>query len=174
MYMAYDTGEWVDAGEESLVVGEALEGYKRRAVYPFLTTGSLSVGAENNIFADVYKFGYDVTTGENGELDSLSQALDRAFDRLKPGGRLAVITFQSLEDRMVKQRFAALCKGCICPPDFPVCVCGRKPRGKLVWRKPVEASPEELAANSRSKSAKLRAIERCEPLPEQEKEEEQP
>ncbi len=110
----------------------------------------------------------------NGELDSLSQALDRAFDRLKPGGRLAVITFQSLEDRMVKQRFAALCKGCICPPDFPVCVCGRKPRGKLVWRKPVEASPEELAANSRSKSAKLRAIERCEPLPEQEKEEEQP
>ena len=110
----------------------------------------------------------------NGELDSLSQALDRAFDRLKPGGRLAVITFQSLEDRMVKQRFAALCKGCICPPDFPVCICGRKPRGKLVWRKPVEASPEELAANSRSKSAKLRAIERCEPLPEQEKEEEQP
>ena len=102
----------------------------------------------------------------NGELDSLSRALDQAFDRLRPGGRLAVITFQSLEDRMVKQRFAALCKGCICPPDFPVCVCGRKPRGKLISRKPVEPSPEELAANSRSKSAKLRVIERCEEVGE--------
>lgn len=96
----------------------------------------------------------------NGELDSLSQALDRAFDRLKPGGRLAVITFQSLEDRMVKQRFAALCKGCICPPDFPVCVCGHTPEGRLPTRKPILPDENELAVNRRSQSAKLRIIEK--------------
>lgn len=96
----------------------------------------------------------------NGELDRLSEALDRAFDRLAPGGRFAVITFHSLEDRMVKQRFAAYTKGCTCPPDFPVCVCGKKPRGRLVSRKPIEPCPEEQEQNRRSRSAKLRAIEK--------------
>ncbi|MCI8755007.1 MAG: 16S rRNA (cytosine(1402)-N(4))-methyltransferase RsmH [Oscillospiraceae bacterium] len=100
----------------------------------------------------------------NGELESLSQFLERAFDRLKPGGRIAVITFQSLEDRMVKQKFAALCKGCTCPPDFPVCVCGNKPKARLVFRKSVQAGPEELEHNSRSKSARLRAIEKLEEM----------
>lgn len=96
----------------------------------------------------------------NGELDCLSDAIDTAFDCLNSGGRLAVITFHSLEDRIAKRRFAALCKGCICPPDFPVCVCGRTPAAKLVLRKPAEASAEEREANPRSRSARLRCIEK--------------
>lgn len=96
----------------------------------------------------------------NGELEHLSEGLDEAFYSLRPGGRLAVITFHSLEDRLVKQRFAGWCKGCICPPDFPQCVCGRKPEGKLINRKPIEANDEELERNNRSRSAKLRVIER--------------
>lgn len=96
----------------------------------------------------------------NCELDELDRALDDGFDMLKSGGRFAVITFHSLEDRMVKQRFASFCTGCTCPPDFPVCICGKKPRGKLVNRKPIEASEEELAKNNRSHSAKLRIIEK--------------
>ncbi|MBR2406042.1 MAG: 16S rRNA (cytosine(1402)-N(4))-methyltransferase RsmH [Clostridia bacterium] len=96
----------------------------------------------------------------NAELDCLSEALNIAFDQLKVGGRLAVITFHSLEDRMVKQRFAEFCTGCTCPPSFPVCVCGKEPAGRLVLRKPVEASEQELAENPRSRSAKLRCVEK--------------
>ena len=92
----------------------------------------------------------------NGELDRLSEGLDAAFSLLKPGGRLAVITFQSLEDRLVKRRMASWCQGCTCPPDFPVCVCGKTPSAELVTRKPVEASETELEKNPRSRSAKLR------------------
>lgn len=97
----------------------------------------------------------------NGEFEHLSKGLEDAFFCLKPGGRLAVITFHSLEDRIVKQKFASWCKGCICPPDFPQCVCGHKPDGKLVNRKPIEADSSELERNNRSRSAKLRVIERC-------------
>lgn len=96
----------------------------------------------------------------NSELEHLSIALDKAFDVLNSGGRLCVISFHSLEDRLVKQRFASFCKGCICPPDFPQCVCGRKPRGRLVNRKPILASQDELEVNNRSRSAKLRIIEK--------------
>lgn len=96
----------------------------------------------------------------NGEFDHLSEGLNKAFSLLKPQGRLAVITFHSLEDRIVKQRFAGWCKGCICPPDFPQCVCGRKPQGILVNRKPIEADQNELEKNIRCRSAKLRIIER--------------
>ncbi|MDE5556390.1 MAG: 16S rRNA (cytosine(1402)-N(4))-methyltransferase RsmH [Ruminococcus sp.] len=96
----------------------------------------------------------------NGELEHLLKGLDEAFYSLKAGGRLAVITFHSLEDRLVKQRFSGWCKGCICPPDFPQCVCGHKPEGILVNRKPIEADEEEVTANNRSRSAKLRIIER--------------
>lgn len=96
----------------------------------------------------------------NAELEHLSIALDKAFDSLNSGGRLCVISFHSLEDRLVKQRFASFCKGCICPPDFPQCVCGKKPRGKLVNRKPISASQDELEVNNRSRSAKLRIIEK--------------
>ena len=96
----------------------------------------------------------------NSELDALSQGIDAAFDSLSPGGRLCIITFHSLEDRMVKQKFADLCRGCICPPDFPVCVCGHTPAGRLPSRKPILPDEEELAANRRSQSAKLRVIEK--------------
>ena len=97
----------------------------------------------------------------NSELDALSQGLDEAFDLLAPGGRLCIITFHSLEDRMVKQKFAALCQGCICPPEFPVCVCGHTPEGKLVPRRqPILPSRQELEENRRSQSAKLRVIEK--------------
>lgn len=93
----------------------------------------------------------------NGEMDALDAALGEMFDALAPGGILSIITFHSLEDRMVKQRFAAFCKGCICPPEFPVCVCGRTPAGELPF-KFREASEEEQSSNPRSRSAKLRSI----------------
>ena len=96
----------------------------------------------------------------NGELDRLSTGLDGAFASLERGGRLSVITFHSLEDRMVKQRIAQWGTGCICPKDFPVCVCGRKPAARLVYRKPVEADEKELEMNPRSRSAKLRCCEK--------------
>lgn len=96
----------------------------------------------------------------NGELDRLSEGLDNSFDILKPGGRLAVITFHSLEDRAVKQRMAKWMQGCTCPRDFPICVCGKKPSAKLVLKKPVTASEQELKENPRSRSAKLRCCEK--------------
>ncbi|MBR6718098.1 MAG: 16S rRNA (cytosine(1402)-N(4))-methyltransferase RsmH [Oscillospiraceae bacterium] len=96
----------------------------------------------------------------NDELNCLSIALEAAFSSLKPGGRLVILTFHSLEDRIVKQAFAKWCTGCICPPEFPVCVCGHKPEGRLLRRKPLTASAEELERNPRSHSAKLRSIEK--------------
>ena len=96
----------------------------------------------------------------NNELGALSEGLDKAFELLNQGGRLCVITFHSLEDRLVKQRFASFCQGCTCPPEFPVCVCGKKPRAKLITKKPIEPSEEEQRINSRSRSAKLRIIEK--------------
>lgn len=96
----------------------------------------------------------------NGELQSLEDFLDAAFKLLNIGGRLAIITFHSLEDRMVKQKFTEYITGCTCPPNFPVCVCGKTPRGKLVSRKPITATAEELAHNNRSRTAKLRVIEK--------------
>lgn len=94
----------------------------------------------------------------NDELGSLERALDTAFDMLREGGVLSIITFHSLEDRIVKQKFKEYTTGCTCPSDFPVCVCGKKPRGKLQFKKPITATEEELAVNQRSRSAKLRAI----------------
>ncbi len=96
----------------------------------------------------------------NGELDCLSAVLDTAFDRLHVGGRLAVITFHSLEDAMVKNRFAAWRQGCVCPKEFPVCVCGRTPAAELVLKKPATATAQELAENPRSRSAKLRCVQK--------------
>ena len=94
----------------------------------------------------------------NAELDRLNETLDKAFDLLKSGGVLSIITFHSLEDRMVKLRFKEYCTGCTCPPDFPVCVCGKTPKGHLLTRKPIEPSERELEINPRSRSAKLRVI----------------
>lgn len=96
----------------------------------------------------------------NRELDVLKESLDDMIDLLKPGGRLAIITFHSLEDRIVKENFKVNENPCICPPDFPVCVCGRKPKGRIITKKPVLPSEEEIEENSRSKSAKLRVFER--------------
>ena len=98
----------------------------------------------------------------NGELDALAPMLRSAAEGLKPGGRLAVITFHSLEDRIVKQTMRELATGCICPPEFPVCVCGRKPKLKLVIRKPIVSGAAELEENPRARSAKLRVAERTE------------
>ena len=99
----------------------------------------------------------------NDELTAISRMLQGAIPRLNAGGRLAVISFHSLEDRIVKSELAAAAKGCDCPPSFPVCVCGKKPLVKLVPRKPILPSGQELEENPRARSAKLRVAEK---LPE--------
>lgn len=96
----------------------------------------------------------------NGELDAILPTIKAATERLKKGGRLAIITFHSLEDRLVKQAFAELSRGCTCPKDLPLCVCNNKPKIKIITKKPILPSAEELAANSRSHSAKLRVAEK--------------
>ena len=96
----------------------------------------------------------------NDELNSVAKAMDAAVPLLNPGGRLAVITFHSLEDRIVKTAMAGAAKGCTCPPNFPVCVCGKKPQVKLISRKPIVSGDEELERNPRARSAKLRICEK--------------
>lgn len=96
----------------------------------------------------------------NGELDDLYQALEDMINSLKVGGRLAVITFHSLEDRITKRVFKEYTKGCTCPPEFPVCICGNTPKIKLINRKPILPSENEILSNPRSRSAKLRVIEK--------------
>lgn len=154
-------------GEEKFAPRIAETIIKRRSEKPVETTTELADIVRDSIPA---KFRRDknpckktfqaIRIAVNCEFDHLDCALDEGFKLLKPGGRFCIITFHSLEDRIVKQRFAGWCKGCTCPPDFPVCVCGNKPKGKLVCRKPLEASEEELEANPRSRSAKLRIIEK--------------
>lgn len=96
----------------------------------------------------------------NAELDNLTAFLPEAFRLLAPNGRLAVISFHSLEDRIVKQYFAELARGCVCPPDFPKCVCGKNPLAKIITKKPVTAQPDEISENPRSAPAKMRVIEK--------------
>lgn len=96
----------------------------------------------------------------NNELGILEQAIKDFVDVLNPGGRVAIITFHSLEDRIVKQTFQALGTGCICPPEFPICVCNKEPLVKVITRKPISPSEEELERNPRARSAKLRVIEK--------------
>ena len=96
----------------------------------------------------------------NDELGAVSRMMQAAVGRLNPGGRLAVITFHSLEDRIVKSEMQQAARGCTCPPEFPVCVCGKKPLVKLVTRKPIVSSPAELEENPRARSAKLRVAEK--------------
>lgn len=155
-------------GEEKFTPAIAKNILRTREQAPIATTGELVELIRDSIPAKARREGghpakrvfQAIRIEVNGELASLSLFLEQAFDRLRTGGRMAIITFHSLEDRMVKQRYAALCKGCTCPHDFPVCICGNQPRGQLVNRKPIEAAAEELAVNSRSKSAKLRVIEK--------------
>ena len=108
--------------------------------------------------------GIGVLWGKMDLLNALPPMLSGAIDHLHPGGRLAVITFHSLEDRIVKRAFQDAAKGCTCPPEFPVCVCGKKPRVRLVTRKPIVSGAAELEENSRARSAKLRVVEKCDPF----------
>ena len=155
-------------GEEKLAYKIALNIEKQRKIKPIETTLELSEIINQSFPPKMRWAGKNpskrsfqaIRIAVNSELDSLSKVLDEAFENLKEGGRFAIITFHSLEDRMVKQKFNALCTGCICPPEFPVCVCGQKPKAKLVTRKPITATEEELKVNSRSHSAKLRVIEK--------------
>ena len=154
-------------GEEKFSRQIAANIVSSREVAPIKTTLELAEIIKNSVPQKVRreknpckKTFQAIRIAVNGELEHLSKGIDEAFFSLKSGGRLAVITFHSLEDRLVKQRFAGWCKGCTCPPDFPQCVCGNKPKGKLVNRKPIEAQKEELEINNRSRSAKLRIIER--------------
>lgn len=138
-----------------------------RAVSPIETTGELAEIIKKSVPAayrreknPCRKSFQAIRIEVNRELDVLETALQAGFDRLKIGGHFSVITFHSLEDRIVKNRFKEFCTGCTCPPEFPVCVCGKLPRGRLITKKPITASEEELAANVRSRSAKLRIIEK--------------
>lgn len=158
-------------GEEKFSRSIARAIVREREKEPIATTGRLAEIIKNAVPAAARRDGHParqafqaLRIAVNGELDCLSAALDTAFGCLKDGGRLAVITFHSLEDRMVKQRFAAWRQGCICPPDFPVCTCGRTPAAELVLRKPAQASRMELEENPRSRSAKLRCIRRLHSL----------
>ena len=96
----------------------------------------------------------------NSELDALNEGMDGIFDCLAPGGRFCIITFHSLEDRLVKNKFRRWATACTCPPEYPVCLCGGKPKAKLITRKPIEADSIELENNRRSRSAKLRVLEK--------------
>lgn len=97
----------------------------------------------------------------NHELDVLESSIDKMIEYLNPGGRLSIITFHSLEDRIVKNIFRRNMNPCTCPPEFPVCVCGKVPTGKVITRKPIVPSQEELEINRRAKSSKLRVFEKC-------------
>ena len=154
-------------GEEKFARKIADNIVKARIEKPVETTGELAEIIKQSVPAKVKreknpckKTFQAIRIAVNNEFEHLEEGLEEAFECLNLGGRLAVITFHSLEDRMVKQKFAEWCKGCECPPDFPQCVCGKKPRGRLLFRKPVEALSEELENNNRSRSAKLRVIER--------------
>ena len=155
-------------GEEKYALAIAKRIARAREQQPVETTGQLVEIIKSAIPPSArYEGGHPakrtfqaIRIAVNSELDNLSRCLDTAFGRLAPGGRFAIITFHSLEDRMVKQKFAAYCKGCVCPPDFPVCVCGHAPEGRLVNKKPIEPTEEEKERNSRSKSAKLRILEK--------------
>lgn len=154
-------------GEEKFASSIAGAIVRQREIKPVETTLELAEIVKSGVPAARRRDGHParktfqaLRIAVNGELDRLSQGLEAAFSLLAPGGRLAVITFHSLEDRIVKQYFARLCTGCTCPKDFPVCVCGKEPQAKLWKKKPVEASEEELASNARSRSAKLRVLEK--------------
>jgi 16S rRNA (cytosine1402-N4)-methyltransferase len=152
-------------GEERFARQIAQAIVRRRQEKPFERTGELVDVVKSSIPAP-RRFGdghpakrvfQALRIAVNEELDSLERALPAALSMLRPGGRLAVISFHSLEDRMVKRFFAAQARGCTCPPELPVCVCGNEPTMRLLTRKAVRPSPQEIAENPRSASAKLRA-----------------
>lgn len=154
-----------DYGEERFASKIASNIVRSREQAPILTTLQLADIIANSVPAAVRRDGHParkcfqaLRICVNSELESLREVLDKAFDLLNKGGVLSIITFHSLEDRMVKQKFKEFCTGCTCPPDIPVCVCGKTPKGELLTRKPVIATEEELELNPRSRSAKLRSV----------------
>lgn len=154
-----------DYGEEKFAYNIAKNIIKEREKEPITTTLRLADIISNSVPAKAKRGGHParktfqaLRIAVNGELEILNDALINAFQLLKVGGSLNVITFHSLEDRIVKRCFSELCMGCTCPPDFPVCVCGKTPRGKLSNKKPITPTQEELNENARSRSAKLRGI----------------
>ncbi len=156
-----------DYGEEKFARKIATNIVRKRAQKPIKTTFELaeiiktSMPAASRREKNPSKRSFQaIRIAVNEELDVLSTGLDVAFELLNLKGRLVVITFHSLEDRIVKQKFARWCQGCTCPPDFPKCVCNHYPRAKLINRKPILASEEELNNNKRSHSAKLRILEK--------------
>lgn len=155
-------------GEEKFSKRIAAEIIKRRSISPIKTTGELSQLVSDVIPLKTVQKGSHpakrvfqaIRIEVNGELKDLKQSVLDFFEALNPKARLAIITFHSLEDRIVKQTFKELAQGCTCPKSFPVCVCNNKAKGIIVSKKPVLPSLEETEYNSRSKSAKLRIIEK--------------
>lgn len=158
-----------DYGEDKFAKNIAKHIVQARAVKPVETTAELSEIIRASIPMKFQKkSGHPakrtfqaIRIELNRELDVLRDSLDDMIDLLNPGGRLCIITFHSLEDRIVKSAFRKNENPCTCPPDFPICVCGKKSKGSIITKKPILPSEEELEYNSRSKSAKLRIFEHC-------------
>lgn len=157
-----------DYGEDNFAKNIAKHIVKAREKKEIETTGELNEIIKAAIPAKMRQNGHPskktfqaIRIECNRELEVLKNALDDLIDVLKPGGRLCIITFHSLEDRIVKTAFRNKENPCTCPPEFPVCVCGKVPQGRVVTKKPILPSTEELEVNSRSKSAKLRVFEKA-------------
>ena len=157
-----------DYGEERYAPAIAAAIVRRRETAPIRTTlelvdvirSAMSPAALREKQHPAKRTFQTIRIAVNDELGSVSRAMEAAIPRLNPGGRLAVITFHSLEDRIVKSAMANAAKGCVCPPEFPVCVCGRIPQVTVLTRKPIVSGEEELARNPRARSAKLRVCEK--------------
>lgn len=156
-----------DYGEEKFAFKIAKGIEKARQTKPIETTLELADVISKSVPAFARRDGHParqsfqaIRIAVNKEFEEIEKGIDDAFELLKSGGRICVITFHSLEDRIVKQKFASFCKGCTCPPDLPICVCGNKPKAKLICKKPITAGEEELKLNPRSRSAKLRILEK--------------
>lgn len=154
-------------GEEKFAPKIAAAIVAAREKAPVETTGELADIIKNSVPAayrreknPCRKSFQAIRIEVNDELSALDEALCDGFKRLKIGGKMSVITFHSLEDRIVKERFREFCTGCTCPPEFPVCVCGKKPRAVHITKKPITAGENELSDNPRSRSAKLRIIKK--------------
>ena len=168
-YSEYDLRRILfDYGEEKFAPRIASRILQARAIKPIETTGELTAIIKAAIPAAARDGGHHpakrsfqaIRIEVNSELDVIRPALESAMKRLNPGGRMAVITFHSLEDRIVKQTFADMASGCSCPKGLPVCVCGKTPSVKVISRKPILPDEEELEVNPRSRSAKLRVAEK--------------
>ncbi|MGH7594998.1 MAG: 16S rRNA (cytosine(1402)-N(4))-methyltransferase RsmH [bacterium] len=154
-----------DYGEEKLAAPIARAIVRQRSQRALLRTGDLRQIIEKIVHGphrvkSLARIFQALRIAVNEELAALQEFLSQALAILRPGGRLAVISYHSLEDRLVKQFFKAQAKGCTCPPEFPICVCGRQPQLSILTAKPLVPGPEEIAANSRARSARLRAAQK--------------